>query len=255
MDWSEYLNHIESDGLALVAAAENSMESTVPCCPGWKVADVVAHTGVVHRHKTAIVAGRLQENPDPPPTPDQELAEWFRDGLDRLLDSLRAADPNETVFTWVESDQTVGFWYRRMAHETLIHRIDVEQALGQVGEINPALAADGIDEVLTVYVGGYPAWGTFVPGDELATISCSDAPYRWTVRFGTFSGRSPHTSREYDLPAFEVVPETAASVDISGPAADLDLWLWGRGTLDQLTVQGDRQQAERLREICAEDMG
>ena len=55
--------------------------------------------------------------------------------------------------TWYKPDPTVGFWFRRMAQETVIHRIDAE--LGAGASIAPApddLAVDGIDELLKVFI-------------------------------------------------------------------------------------------------------
>ena len=43
-----------------------------------------------------------------------------------------------------------------------------------------------------------------------------------------------------------------ADATVSGPAWDLDLWLWGRGPLDGLTVTGDRAVVDRFRALVAE---
>lgn len=256
MDWSTYLMHLESDGRLLEAAAHSGLDADVPCCPGWLVRDVVEHTGIVHRHKTSIVRGRLLENPDPVDAPTSDVVSWYRSGLDELLETLRAANPTEHVFTWYPPDQSVGFWYRRMAHETLIHRVDAEQGLGAVSPIDAELAADGIDEVLTVYVGGYPPWGAFDPSADVARIECVDRPEAWNVRFGRFSGTSPVTGTSYDLDSFiTIAAELAPTAVIRGSAADLDLWLWGRAALDRTGLSGDDSLAVRLRSICEEGMG
>ncbi len=255
MDWAAYLTHIDTDGGLVAAAARSGLHASVPCCPGWTVRDVVEHTGIVHRHKTAIVRERLLENPEPPEAPAAELLPWFTSGLGELLDVLRSADPAERVYTWNPKHQTVGFWYRRMAHETLIHRVDAEQAHGSISPIDPELAADGVDEVLVDYVGGYPEWGNFRPGSDTARLSCTDRPDRWDVQFGRFVGTSPNTGTAHDLDAFIVTPDIEApGVIINGRAADLDLWLWGRSPIDRLTVVGNAAVATLLRSICAEEM-
>jgi hypothetical protein len=51
-------------------------------------------------------------------------------------------------------DQTVGFWARRMALETVVHRVDAEQARGAVAPVDAALATDGIDEILVIMLAG-----------------------------------------------------------------------------------------------------
>ncbi len=256
MDWETFLIHIQSDGELLARAGEAGLDADAPCCPDWTVGDVVAHTGMVHRQKLRILSDRLTENPEIEEAPVEALLEWYRDGLEQLIEALRTTPPETPVFSWWSPDQTAGFWYRRMAHETLIHRVDAEQALGSVSPIDGPLAADGIDEVLTKYVGGYPTWGSFVPDGTTARIVCTDQSGRWDLRFGGFSGTSPTTGSAYrELPAFEVVesisePET----NIAGTSADLDLWLWGRAPIDRLTVTGHRAPADKLREICADSM-
>src|SRR5438270_1932777 len=75
------------------------------------------------------------------------------DLLDReyaqLTAEFAARKPDEETITWYDPEQTVGFWIRRMAQETVIHRVDAELALGeQLAEIPDDLALDGIDEVL-----------------------------------------------------------------------------------------------------------
>jgi hypothetical protein len=48
-----------------------------------------------------------------------------------LVGELTTRDPSDRGGTWYEPDPTVGFWGRRMAQESVIHRIDTwgEQAL------------------------------------------------------------------------------------------------------------------------------
>jgi mycothiol maleylpyruvate isomerase-like protein len=71
----DYLQAVRSDGEALAAAARRGLDPPVPACDGWTVADLVLHTGMVHRHKLEIVRGRLAEPPSPWPPPAPEPAE------------------------------------------------------------------------------------------------------------------------------------------------------------------------------------
>ena len=66
-------------------------------------------------------------------------------GLQELARVLEAADPADEAWNWSD-DHTVGFILRRQAHEALIHRLDAEQAAGDVTELDPRLAADGVEE-------------------------------------------------------------------------------------------------------------
>jgi hypothetical protein len=100
----------------------------------------------------------LCEGTEPDPWPPEELAEEEPLALpDRayagLLDEFAARKPADPAGSWYTPDQTVGFWIRRMAQETVIHRIDAELGTGQpVAPVPADLAADGIDELLKVFV-------------------------------------------------------------------------------------------------------
>jgi hypothetical protein len=105
-------------------------------------------------------------------------------------------------------------------------------------------------------VDGVPGWGVFTP--DGATISLAvdgpgETPRSWTLAFGRFTGTGPESGTAYDLDAAQLVDlpgSTAAQV--AGPAWALDLWLWGRGGTDGLTVAGDPSLVERLRRVAAE---
>ncbi|MCL1598072.1 MAG: maleylpyruvate isomerase family mycothiol-dependent enzyme [Actinomycetia bacterium] len=253
MDWTTYLSHIRADASRLSEIAGRGLDVEVPCCEGWTVRTVVEHVGDIYAEKAAVVDEGWTERQDRRlGMPGDPIVEWFDEAANRLLDVLSDHEPAETVWTWFDPDQTVGFWYRRLAHETLIHRIDVEQALGLPSIIDETLAADGIDEVLNVYVAGAPAWGSIALEDRSARL---EVPGRsWSVRLGRFSGTSPRTGSNYmDLPALELVPGEASShVEISGSAGDMDRWLWGRGSLDDLSVTGDRTITEAVRTVAEE---
>jgi predicted lipid carrier protein YhbT len=123
-----------------------------------------------------------------------------------------------------------------MAHETTIHRVDAEQAVGRaVSPVAPELAVDGIDEVFSVFVATFTADQS--PGDgRTVHLHSGDAEGEWLIRFD---------------PGEVVVEPGHAKGDaaVRGPAADLLLWLWGRRPLDGLDVFGDRGAAEALREL------
>jgi uncharacterized protein (TIGR03083 family) len=254
MNWDAYLDHIRSDSALITAAARQGLEPDVPCCEGWTVRDLVAHMGEVQRHKELIVRERLLEPPEERiDVPDSGLVDWFEEGAAMLVDTLAATDPSTPTWTWDDSNQTVGFWYRRMAQEALIHRVDAEQSHGAVSPIDEALAADGVDEIITVMLTSIPHWGTF---DGVGSLVCVSVPGRsWSLEEGRFSGTSPASGNTYeDLLAFGLAePQTDMDTSISGGAAAVDLWLWGRGSLEDLTVDGDQGLAATLRRAAEEE--
>jgi uncharacterized protein (TIGR03083 family) len=251
LDWDRYLGHIRADGERLAAAAEGHLDRPAPWCPGWVGRDVVQHIGIVHRHKLAIVAGNLQENPEPETAPaeDDALGAWYREGLEALLAALTAADPAARVFTWHRADRSVGFWIRRMAHETAIHRADAESITGDITPLDPALAADGVDEVLGPIMCAYtedPHWGFEADGRtaELRMPDTGDTRHL-VFGLGTHGPGWLYAEGPADDPL--TVIEAAAS--------DLDLWAWGRAGEAVLTVTGESAIAEAIRALAAEATG
>ncbi len=102
--------------------------------------------------------------------------------------------------------------------------------------LDPALADDGVAEVLGVMYGGAPAWGRFDAGGEAVAVRMTDTGTELLVVLGTFSGTDPEDGTVYedeaDISLEESGPEPAAT--ISGTAADLDAWLWKRGPADAM---------------------
>ena len=137
----------------LIAEAEPDHES--PSCPDWTLAALVEHLGGVHRRVTAQVTRLSLQRIEPSA---EELAfprswaaaqAWFAEGGAALVEALGSADLDAPCYTWGE-EQSVRWWLRRQLHETLIHRVDVElTVLGQVGDVDTAVAVDNIDEFLT----------------------------------------------------------------------------------------------------------
>src|SRR6185369_5490868 len=98
MEYREYCDALRREGDALGTAARAAgIETIVPSCPEWQVADLLGYVGRLHRWLTAIVTA---EGGDPtdhwsdaePPPPDARL-EWFDAGVDLVTDALLAVDP------------------------------------------------------------------------------------------------------------------------------------------------------------------
>ncbi len=252
----DFVRHLELEGERLARLAEVAgPDEHVPTCPDWAVADLVDHLSRVHFRARVVVADRVS-GPDEipafePATDHAERIARFRAGLEDLADVLRATDPATEIWTWNPLGRTVEWMRRRQTHETVIHRLDAEYALGEATPIEPeALAADGVDEVLRMYVGRMPSWGSFEPDGVSVRLVVADGTMRWGVAFGRFHGttRSGRTVEE------EACTVGVGAVDpdavVSGTASDLDRWLWGRGSIRSLAVDGDPEVAERLRALA-----
>lgn len=222
-----YIEAIERESSALGAAAERASDAEVPSCPGWSMVDLVLHTGGVHRFWNEIVERRLQgyrETSRSEKPPRDEAVGWFREGAEQLVATLTAADPEERVWTWA-AQKNVAFVRRRMAHETAVHRWDAESAAGDPGPLEAALAADGVDEFLDVFV---PAQRQpFERMGESLHLHRIDGDGEWLVRFNP-DGVSVQRSH------------AKGSVAVRAPASELLLLLWRRVGIEDVEVFGDR---------------
>lgn len=245
-----YLAVIRREGDRFADAAVKALERRVPSCPEWTVHDLVVHLGIVHRHKERIVRGLLGENPGveglEPPDDPADLIAWYSEGLDLLHDTLQSADPDAAAWTWHEPDQTVGFWYRRMALETAVHRADAELGAGRdVTPVAADVAVDGLDEVLGPIMAAYtddPRW-SFEPDGRVVALETSVRHAVRRLHLGTGSHGVGWV--------YGAGQNGGSDVTITAPASDLYLWVWGRAPADVLTVEGDVALVELVREVVA----
>lgn len=251
LDWAameptRYLQCLAADFARLREVVPIDLAAPVPSCPGWTVADLTRHVGAVYLHKTLA----MREGAEPQPWPPQELSQEEPLALlDRtyagLIAEFAARQPRDPAGSWYTPDQTVGFWMRRMAHETLVHRIDAELGTRQpVAEVPVDLARDGIDELLNVFVAfGVAAWGEYftdiLAGSPGWTYLVQTDRVAWRVNSG------PGRFLVDDGAGGE-----AADVTVSGPPAALLRWLWNRDTAGEpgaVTVTGDPEAVDELR--------
>ncbi|MBW8827631.1 MAG: maleylpyruvate isomerase family mycothiol-dependent enzyme [Acidobacteria bacterium] len=237
----DYATIVDREGRALAAAARRDPSAEVPATPGWDVSKLVRHLAFVHARVTAGLQADDQESffrrDDSLPSPAKEqILETYDEGLTALLSALGTGAADRPTWTL---DPTVGrasFWPRRMAHETMIHRVDVEQAVGaEVTPIAPEEAVDGIDELLSTFTVPRTA-ATAAGTGETVHLHATDADGEWLLTLGADGVAVEHGHAKGDLA-------------VRGPAADLELWLWGRGPIDGLELFGDQALADRLREL------
>jgi uncharacterized protein (TIGR03083 family) len=254
----DYVEHIRSDSArfrACLAGADPS--ARVPTCPEWSVDDLLWHLTEVQLFWGAVVRDRLQD-PDPaevgkPERPDDfaDLLALFGTATAALIDALTTTPGDTEVWTWAD-DHSASFVCRRQAHEALIHRLDAELVVGDLTGIDRDLASDGVDEALAIMYGDAPAWGSFTPDGASAVVETADTGRRWTLAFGRFVGTGPESGKLYDLDQFTVVDdETTPAFTVRGSSAELDSWLWGRGPVSVLALDGDRDAFTRFEQIVS----
>ena len=218
----QYLIHLNAD-YQLLAAAIPGAPVEVPSCPGWTTKDLAKHMAHVYLGQAFVVetGGQAENREHLAPYPrTEDFMEFMSWGFDAITKALDINRPERPTWSWHHSDQSVDFWFRRMAHETVIHRIDAEQAVGTVSKIDEALALDGVDEVLDFL----PLMGSW-----------PEAP---NVDFGIVSivAKTRNGSKVWDLNFTDQAATVAASdkanvsarLVISGDAEAMDLYLWGR---------------------------
>ena len=220
-----------------VAVAGLDPEAPVPPCPEWRVRDLVRHTGGVHRWATGFVRGgtepvraELEDVAGGWPA-DAELAPWLAQGCADLVAALVEAPDDLDCWTFLPAPSPRAMWARRQAHETAIHRADAQRAAGSpLSPLDPAFAADGVDELLTLFV---PRRGTGLRADPPVTLrmACADDDAAWLLLLGADGVTTTAT----------VGHEGSGGADcsVTGRAADLYYALWHRAAGDDLAVSGD----------------
>ncbi|GAA1572653.1 maleylpyruvate isomerase family mycothiol-dependent enzyme [Kribbella hippodromi] len=239
----DYLEHLRADGARLGAVARRGPEAAVPSCPGWTVDDAVRHVAQVYVHKVEVLKHGALPDPWPLEFSGLETFEWYDEMRAAIVAALEEAGTERITWTFSPRDSTSGFWYRRMAHETVIHRVDVEQAFDAVTPIDLELALDGIDEVLYPTVGG-PWWeegDTKFPVD--ATVRIAAGSRSWTIQANATAVDVHQDAAGLHAPADAGTPassgEQAPAVEVSGDPMQVYLWLWGRAGDDAVQVTGD----------------
>lgn len=215
------------------------LDAAVPACPGWTAYDLVRHLGNTHGWAATVVETRAaadKQDDAPPSTRPRAVARWYAAKAEDLLAVLREAPVEADCWTFSAQHHQVGFWSRRQTHETLVHLADLRQTMGRTSTIHPVLAADGVAEVLEVFLPRMHARGR--PADLRAPLllHATDTRDSWVVS----PGGPPRTRRV----AGEEVDDRWDLV--TAPAADLMLLLWRRLPPDHpsVVVGGD---VERVR--------
>ena len=234
----QYLIHLNAD-YQLLAAAIPVTPAEVPSCPDWTTNDLAKHMAHVYLGQAYVVETGVQaENKEhlAPYPRTEDFMEFMSWGFDAITKALEINRPERATWSWHHSDQSVDFWFRRMAHETVIHRIDAEQAVGAVTKIDQALALDGVDEVLDFLplLGSWPE----VPNVDFGIVSIVA-----TTKSGSQVWDLQFTEKAAIVSAADQVNASARLV-ISGDAEAMDLYLWGRidSSDPRISITGDGEE-------------
>jgi uncharacterized protein (TIGR03083 family) len=211
---------------SLLMTLQMDPDAAVPTCPGWNVGRLVGHVSRVHQMATVLVERAMTERPAPtdteaPPAMPVALETYVRSNLDLLEAVLKATPLNSPAWNMIGPPSQAAFWHRRMAHETIVHRVDGELAVGLAPvPLAPELGVDGVNEFLDLFR------ARVLPQHPEATLSGSlhlhatDAEGEWMLYLNNGSLEVTHGHGK-------------GAAAVRGTAFDLMLGLWGRRAMDQ----------------------
>jgi uncharacterized protein (TIGR03083 family) len=182
-DWLSLLRDYMARFADIVSQAD--LNAPITFCPGWSLRDLVVHLGGVHQWAAhAVVEGNANLQAETPERVRPELDEWYRRHSSTLLDVLAQRPPEAPAWTLDVLDPSAGFWWRRQVHETALHTWDAEEALGEPRPIDPALAWDGVVEVVDVLYPRQLRLGRIAPLAGAVRLLALDAPGDITLGSG-----------------------------------------------------------------------
>jgi uncharacterized protein (TIGR03083 family) len=263
MENTRFLACLDADYRRIREVVPGHLAARVPSCPDWTVADLTRHVGEVYLHKVECMREGGAPKTDWPPAGlgDEEPVALLDRSYADLVAELTTRDPASLGGTWYAPDPTVGFWIRRMAQESVIHRIDAELGAGaSIAPIPDDLAIDGIDELLKVFVAySFSQW----PEDFTEALKNS-AGHTYRIQTAAIN-ESPSTawlvktapeSLTAEGGPDEKLPDTdTPDVTISGSPADLLRWAWNREALARPTsvrTEGSPEALTELRQCVVE---
>jgi len=243
LSFSDMLALIEDRSAALrEASAQAGFATQVPGCPDWTVADLITHLGQVHLFWAAVVAAGAAEDPPADDVigdrePHGELLSWSADATARLVAELREAGPDRLCWTWWEeasmAPNTSAAIARHQVQEAGVHAFDAQQAAGHALPLPPALAADGVQEFITVELPTNGPW----PYEPAAVILETGPGGSWLLDLGT-PGIHVLAGDEHG--------NAKPSATITADPSDMVLAFYHRETARPLQIDGDTELVPQL---------
>ncbi len=212
----------------IAADAERSPDMwarPVPSCGDWTLQALIEHCATVWTFVRSSITAGGRADLAAIARPPGSVSQWHADAFDALTSLMTERPPSAEAWTWDPEEQSMSFWWRRMAHECTMHRWDAEAALGITpAPITPELAVDGVDELFDVYVRLRRPDG-FAGDGETVHLHATDAHGEWVIT------RTPDGMQ---------VERAHAKSDVAarGPAQDLLLFVWGRIGPERLETFG-----------------
>ena len=196
--YEEQIESIRRSAAFFGAIDEAAHDRPVPACPGWTVGDVVRH--VAWQGPPGWIA--MMNGADGSAAVSSAVAD--RAPVDSMLialaDHLAAHAPTDPCPTYFGAGD-FGYWAAHGSVEVALHRCDVAAALGQSADLAAGESRAGLVWSRAVL----PSMASYTSADPIAPLAIipTDAD---PVQLGVGVPRA----------------------SVSGPAAALVFWLWGR---------------------------
>ena len=222
MEPNAYLAHLQADLDRILATPSEHLDAQVAACPGWSVADLLGHHAGVFRFATAQLRAEPGSDfvPFDPPEDGVPPLDMLSIAGAEVLAALADTDPDEHRPNWVDSP-TSAFWFRRMAQETAIHRVDVQLVHTTPDPIDADFAVDGVEEVVDVFLRHAARRGITGTGETVHLHATDDAVEggEWMFTFHEGGVDVAHAHGKGDMA-------------VRGPADQLLLFAWNRRPVD-----------------------
>ncbi|MFM7125775.1 MAG: maleylpyruvate isomerase N-terminal domain-containing protein [Actinomycetota bacterium] len=246
---ADLLAAFESSSHHIASAVADLGVVPVPGCAPWTTLDLLLHLGQVYVMVDDTVTQRATEplrpgpRSVPPPagrSPEESLEsllDWYETRRRTVLRTLADTDPSERVWTWAPPSE-VRFYFRRMAHETAIHLLDLEpRRVPTPTTASRDIVTDGIEEYFAVVVPGAIIRRKKTPPTGTLHLHCIDGDGEWLATVN-------------DSGAVDLRHEHAkGDVAWRGPALDLFAALWGRSR-PGVEVLGDPDVSRQWSELA-----
>jgi uncharacterized protein (TIGR03083 family) len=217
VDPATHLEHLHRELDLFAACLAGDLRAPVRSCGAWTLYDLANHLGQDNLWVTAAVTEQRGDHEGPPaPRAPGSLAAWFRNTSDAMLGAL--SSPAQSPAWTIYPPPTVGFWRRRRAQETLVHRWDAETALGRLSVMDPELAADGVAEVVDTMAPRQVTLGRIRPLGRALHLTTTDTGEDWVLGPGAPVATASGKAQDLLLTLWHRLPPHAPSIRWAGDA-------------------------------------
>jgi uncharacterized protein (TIGR03083 family) len=232
MNYGEHVTAVEREVAAMAGAfAAGPIDTRVPTCPEWTVADLADHVGGFTGFWSHVLCeGTGRPKPEFTERPaNGDLGAWYAELGASLVAELKATAAEQQVWTWAPGQNNASFVARRCAHELAIHRFDAQAARAATAPIDGALAVDGIEEVFVLIAAwkadGHPESGA--GQGQTLHVHAADRDAEWLL---TLAPDGLDVRREH----------AKGDLALRGAVSDLELLLYDRPPIGPVQRFGEQ---------------